>query len=215
MKFSAETLSVLKNFSTINPGIVFRPGSVIRTVHPQKTIMASAVISENIESVARVFDLSQFLSTLQLFQSPEVKFNEDHFVISDEKSNVKYTYAAEAMVVTIDKNIAFPPAEAKVTVTWKDLDSVIKAAGILKLPEVAFIGEGDKIKLSAVNSKNPTADSYHTTIASGEDYGHFEMLINVENFKLVPNDYEVALSKRGLAHFKSNKIEYFIALKAK
>ena len=37
MKFSNETIGVLKNFSMINPGLVFKPGSVIRTMNPQKT----------------------------------------------------------------------------------------------------------------------------------------------------------------------------------
>ena len=44
MKFSTDTLSVLKNFSTINPSIVFKPGSVVRTISPQKTVMAAATI---------------------------------------------------------------------------------------------------------------------------------------------------------------------------
>ena len=41
------------------------------------------------------------------------------------------------------------------------------------------------------------------------------MIIKVENLRLMPNDYEVALSTRGLAHFKSLKVEYYIALEAK
>jgi hypothetical protein len=216
MKFSNETISVLKNFATINPGLVFKPGSVIRTMHPQKTVMASATVSENIEKVARVYDLSRFLATLSLFDDPDVEFTEDKFIISSGKSKVSYTYAAEAMVVSApDKDIKFPDPEAVVTVKWKELDSVIKAAGVLKLSEVAFISDGSSISLSAVDSKNPTADAYEIVVAEGVNTTEFKMIIKVENLKLMQNDYEVSLSTKGLAHFKSSKAEYYIALEAK
>jgi len=216
MKFSAETLSVLKNFSQVNPGIVFKPGSVVKTIHPQKTIMASATVAENFQAVARIYDLSRFLATLSLFDDPEVEFTEDRFIISSGKNKVSYTYAAESMVVSPpDKDIKFPDAEATVNVKWKELDTVAKAAGVLKLSEIAFIGNDGTISLSAVDSKNPTADSYSVVIAENVSVPDFRMLIKVENLKLMPNDYEVALSTRGLAHFKSTKVEYYIALEAK
>ena len=40
MKFSERTLTVLKNFATINPSIVFNPGKTLRTISPTKTVMA-------------------------------------------------------------------------------------------------------------------------------------------------------------------------------
>lgn len=216
MKFSNETISVLKNFSMINPGLVFKPGSVIRTMHPQKTVMASATVSENIEKSARIYDLSRFLATLSLFDDPDVEFTEDKFIISSGKSKVSYTYAAEAMVVAApEKEINFPTPEAIVTVKWKDLDSVIKASGVLKLSEVAFISDGSNVSLSAVDSKNPTADSYSVIIAENTGASPFKMIVKVENLKLMPHDYEVSLSAKGLAHFKSSKSEYYIALEAK
>ena len=81
MKFSTDTLSVLKNFSTINPSIVFKPGSVVRTISPQKTVMAAATIDETVETQAGVYDLSRFLSTLALFDNPDA---------SDPKRNATF-----------------------------------------------------------------------------------------------------------------------------
>lgn len=216
MKFSNETISVLKNFSTINPGLVFKTGSSIRTMHPQKTVMASATVSENFEKVARVYDLSRFLATLSLFDDPDVEFTDDKFIISSGRSKVSYTYAAEAMVVSApDKDIKFPDPEAVVNIKWKELDSVIKAAGVLKLSEIAFVSDGSTISLAAVDSKNPTADAYDMVIAENVSTPEFRMIIKVENLKLMQNDYEVSLSTKGLAYFKSPKVEYFIALEAK
>ena len=46
MKLSNETLSVLKNFASINQGILFKPGKTIRTISTHKNILAEAVVSE-------------------------------------------------------------------------------------------------------------------------------------------------------------------------
>lgn len=216
MKFSNETIGVLKNFSMINPGLVFKPGSIIRTMHPQKTVMASATVAENFQGTARVYDLSRFLATLSLFDDPDVEFLADKFIISSGKSKVSYTYAAEAMVVSPpEKEIKFPNPEATVDIKWKELDSVIKAAGVLKLSEIAFTSDGSTIAMSAVDSKNPTADAYEIIVAESLSVPEFRMIIKVENLRVMQNDYEVALSTKGLAHFKSSKAEYYIALEAK
>jgi len=215
MKLSSETINILKNFSNINPGIVLKPGSLIRTMHPQKTIMASAIVSENFESTAAIYDLSRFLATLSLFDDPDVEFAKDRFVISAGRSRVNYTYAAETMIVTPpNKDIVMPASEATFNLNWKDLDSVIKASGILQLGEIAFISNGSNISISAVDSKNPTADTYSIVVIDGE-FPEFKMLIKVENLKLMANDYTVTLSSKGMAHLKSNRAEYFVALEAK
>lgn len=216
MKLSAETISILKNFATINPGLVFKPGTHLRTMHPQKTIMASARIAETIETAARVYDLSRFLATLSLFDDPDIEFKADRFIISSGKSKVSYTYAAEAMIISPpDKDINFPAPDAVVDISWKDLDSVVKAAGVLKLSEIQFASDGSSITLSSVDTKNSTADSYSVVVAEDGDFNPFKMVIKVENIKLMPDDYEVSLSAKGLAAFKSAKAEYFVALEAK
>lgn len=216
MKFSNETLSVLKNFSQINPSVLFRPGETIRTISPQKTVMAAANVSESFDKNAGVYDVSRFLATLSLFDEPEVTFGDNQFNIKGGKRTLKYTYTAENMIVTPpNKDIDFPEPDARVTIKWDDIEGVIRAAGVLGLPEIAFIGEGSQISLSAVDGKNPTADNFSTTIAEGGDFGNFKMIIKVDNLKLMSADYEVALSSKGMAHFKSDKVQYWIAIESR
>jgi hypothetical protein len=212
MKFSENTLSVLKNFSNINPSVMFKPGNIIRTISPQKTVMASATIGEKIESSAGVYDLSRFLSTLSLFDDPDVEFLDTKFIVKSGKSRVNYTYAAESMIVTPpDSDINIPNPEVQVRVTHDDLQKVIRAAGVLQLGEIAFKGDGETVRLAAIDSKNPTADVFDVVVA--EVAGpKFEMIIKVENLKLMPADYDVALSSKGLAHFKADTVQYFIAI---
>jgi hypothetical protein len=211
MKFSENTLSVLKNFSGINPSVIFKPGNTIRTISPQKTVMAAAIIDETVGSNAAVYDLSRFLATLSLFDSPEVEFNTNKFAISSDRTRVNYTYAAESMIISPpDKDIPVPNPEVEVKVNWDDIQKVIRAASVLQLSEIAFRGDGQSVSLAAIDSKNPTADAFDVVV--GESQSHFEMVIKVENLKLMPKNYDVSLSSKGMAHFKSDKIQYWIAI---
>jgi hypothetical protein len=40
MKLSDNTVKVLKNFSTINQGIIVKPGKLLRTFSPIKAVLA-------------------------------------------------------------------------------------------------------------------------------------------------------------------------------
>jgi hypothetical protein len=211
MKFSENTLSVLKNFSGINPSVVFKAGKVLRTISPQKTVMAEAIIDEEVKSTAAVYDLSRFLATLSLFDTPEVEFLDTKFSISSGRSRVNYTYAAESMIVVPpDRAISFPHAEVEVDVNWDDMQKVIRAASVLQLGEIAFKGDGEVVRLAAIDSKNPTADVFDVIV--GESGSVFEMIIKVENLKVMSKDYKVALSSKGMAHFKSDNVQYYIAI---
>ena len=216
MKFSSDTLSVLKNFSTINPSIVFKPGSVVRTISPQKTVMAAATIDETVETQAGVYDLSRFLSTLALFDNPDVVFGQDRFSIKGGRSELRYTYTSESLMVTPpEKDIVVPDPEVSVSIKWQDIENVLRAAGVLQLPEIAFIGDGNSVTMSAVDSKTSTADNYNTVVAEGISTDPFNMIIKTDNLKLVPADYEVTLSSKGMAHFKSSKVQYWVAVESR
>lgn len=215
MNFSDNTLNVLKNFSTINPSVMFRPGQTIRTISPQKTVMASASVDEEFDTPAGVYDLSRFLATLSLFEDADIQFDNDSFVIKGGRSGVKYTYAAESMIVTPpDKDITVPNPEVQVSVEWSDIQNVIRAAGVLSLPEVCFRSENGNVYLSAIDSKNPTADKYDVMVAENATSNSFEMIIKTDNLKLLPADYEVSLSTKGMAHFKSPRVQYWIAIES-
>lgn len=213
MKLCENTLSILKNFSGINPSLMFKEGDTLRTISPQKTVMAQAKITDNIEGNAAVYDLSRFLSTLSLFNDPTVEFGTESFMIKDGRRKVNYTYAAANMIVAPPaSDIKVPSVEVQVDISWEDIDNVKKAAGVLQVSDVAFVGESGKIKLVATEMTNSTSDKYDVEIGEyeGED---FNMHIKVDNLKLIPADYEVSLSSQ-MAHFKSESVQYWIAVQS-
>ena len=212
MKLSENTISILKSFSGINPSIMFKEGNVLKTISPSKTVMAQATITDSIDGNAAVYDLSRFLSTISLFDDPEVEFGTDKFTIKGNRRRVNYTYTSENMIVSPgEKSVVLPSIDVSVKVTWDDFQSVIKAAGVLQVSDIAFVGEAGKIKLVATDTKNPTSDKYDVEISdfSGED---FDMHIKVDNLKLLPADYEIDLCSKGMAHFKSDTVQYWIAV---
>ena len=66
MKLSESTLSLLKNFSTINQSILFKQGNRLRTISVMKNILAEATIGEDLPKDFGIYDLNQFLNGLAL-----------------------------------------------------------------------------------------------------------------------------------------------------
>jgi hypothetical protein len=214
MKFTERTLTVLKNFATINPSIVFNPGDVLKTISPTKTVMATAKIDDSFPSVACVYDLSRFLSTYGLYKAPEIEFKEKNFIISEGNISAKYVYADPTMIITPPaKEIKLPSVDVEVDIEWNDLQNVIKAAGVLQLPEIAFVGESGICYLRAIDSSNPSADSFGIDLGKTDDT--FQLIIKTENIKLLPQNYKVSLSSKGISKFDGVDITYFIAIESK
>ena len=70
MKLSTETISVLKNFSTINANLMVKSGSSLSTMSAMKNIVAKADVTEEFPSDFAIYDLNEFLSALSLFGNP-------------------------------------------------------------------------------------------------------------------------------------------------
>jgi len=215
MKLSEQTLTILKNFATINPSVVFKPGSELRTISPQKTVMAIASITDEFPIQACIYDTSRFLSMCSLYENPEIDFQDSKVCyIKDGKRKTKYVFADISMVIVPpEKEINVPSEDVKVNVGWNDIQSVLKAAGVLNLPEIAFVGRDGACYISAVDSANPTSDNHEIEIGATDDT--FQLVIKTENLKLLPQDYKVTLCSKGISKFEGNGIKYFIAIESK
>jgi len=214
MKFSNETLSVLKSFTSINKSVLLKPGNTIKTITPEKTLIAIAEIPDEIPSEACVYDLSRFLSILSLYNDPDVEFGDKYFIISEGKRRTKYVYADISMIHTPpEKDINIPSEDVVVSVTESDLSSVLKAAGVLQFTEIAFVGESGKCYLKAIDSANDNADDFGVEIGETDD--EFRVIIKTDNLKLMPMDYEVTICSKGISEFKGDNVTYFVAIDSK
>jgi hypothetical protein len=213
MKIDTITVNVLKNFAKINPSIVIQEGNVLKTISPNRTIMAKAKVPTDFDKRFAIYSLDRFLSTLSLFNTPELEFNDSYVSILDGNKNINYTYADENTVTkTPEKEIKLPSIDVKFTLTNDDLRNVEKALGVLSLPEIVVAGDGSSIFLQAADSKNPSGDVY--SIQIGETDKEFKAIFKAENIKIIPGEYEVSISKKGISYFKGIDVEYYIAVES-
>ena len=214
MKLSDKTISLLKNFSSINQSILFKEGNKLRTISVMKNILAEATVSEEFAKDFGVYDLNQFLNGLSLHKSPELDFKNDGYVVIREgKMRSKYFFADPNVIVTPpEKNITLPSEDVCFEVSTEQLDKLLKAAAVYQLPDISAVGEGGVIKLVVRDKKNDTSNDF--AIVVGETKDQFSFNFKVENIKVLPGTYEVVVSKKLLSRFesKNHDLTYYIAL---
>ena len=214
MKFSENTLSILKNFSGINQSLLFKQGNVIKTISVMKNILAEATIEEDVPKNFGIYDLNQFLNGLSLHKSAELDFENDNYVVIREgKSRSKYFFADPTVIVTPpDKSINLPSQDVCFVLDTKELDRLLKAAAVYQLPDLSVIGEAGVVKLVVRDKKNDTSNDFSVIV--GETDGEFVFNFKVENLKILPGTYEVVISQKLLSHFKNTNIDvsYWVAL---
>jgi len=215
MKFDDVTLQILKNYSGINHGIMFQAGNTLSTISANKTILAKATIEHNIASSFAIYDLSRFLSTLSLFENADVEIGDKNLTLKEGRRRINYTFAdPNTIIVPPQKDIKFPAPEISFKLEAEVLNDFMKALNVLSLPEMAIVGDGENITLDAIDSKNPSADRYSVAVGKSETSDKFQMIIKAEHLKVLPGDYEVEISSKGLSHFKGPLVEYYIAVEA-
>lgn len=216
MKLSSETLNVLKNFSTINPGIAFNAGSVLRTISAGKTVLAKATLKEEFPEEFCINDLPQFLSVYSLYKDTvDINFDEVNIILTAGKVKTKYRKTAKEMIITTDRDIASSDPIVSFRVQEDILSGALKTANVLQSPNIAFESDGDKVYITSFDAKDDSAhiNSIEITEGNGKD---FKAVFLTENMKMIPGTYDVEVHK-GLAVFKNafQDIDYWIALEAK
>ena len=212
MKLSTETISVLKNFSTINANLMVKSGSSLSTMSAMKNIVAKADVAEEFLSDFAIYDLNEFLSALSLFGKPDLEFNDDFVIITEEgtSKSLKYWFSDPSVVTTPSKEISMPSTELTFPLSSDTLNEITKAAAVIGVPDMALAGG----KLMVTDKKNSTANAYETSLDVGDVSADYKFWFKVENLKLIPGSYDVEVSSKKISHFTNNKmgVQYWIAL---
>jgi hypothetical protein len=217
MKLSNETLTVLKNFSSINQGIQFKQGTKLTTVSAGKTVLAQANLKDVFPQDFCVYDLNQFLSVHSLHKDSDLSFDDSNVIFKSGRSSTKYRKTAKEMIVTPpEKEITLPSVDVSFTLSEEDYNNIMKVSSVLSSPHIAVESDGDAVQLVAFDAQDNSA---HTnSIQVGEGNGKkYKIVFKTENIKMIPGSYAVEISFKGIGHFKNNKddIQYWIAFEAK
>ena len=214
MQLSSDTVAILKNFSDINQNILVKPGNKLQTISTLKNILAQAEIKEKFDNEFAIYDLPEFLRAYDLFDKSELKFNgAQNMTIKDAngRQSIKYYFADKSVVVAPTKTINMPDKFVTFTLKKENFAKLMRGVTTLNLPDIAVKGDGKEISIVAVDKKTPSNDY---SIVVGESDKKFTAYFKTENFKMIPDDYDVAISKAKISHFinKGKPIQYWIAI---
>ena len=193
---SKTTLDVLKNFSTINSSIVFRQGSTVRTISNAENILAKFTGEEIFPTDFAIYDLSQFLSGISLFDNPSLEFTSGDFVnIRGGRQSAKYYFSDPEITLKSapERNVKFPGSDIQFSLTGEDLINIQKASAVYSLPDLTFYSEegSDTIKLILRDKENDTSNTYDISL-KGTATGTFSLDLKIENIRVLPSDYAVS-----------------------
>lgn len=216
MKLSESTLSVLKNFSTINSGVVLQKGKSQRTISPDKSILVEAELEDDIPEQFGIYDLPQFLGNVTTLQNPDLSFQNNHVMMNDGQFRLTY-YSCSPNLITV-------PPDKKLEMKSVDVDFNLPSAIIQKLLMlsrmnnfimVSVVGKDGKLSLRAHAESDTSNDA---TIDVGVwDKDDFTAKFKAEHIKMVPDDYNVKIAFNAFATFENQKgtLKYYVALQSK
>lgn len=214
MKISKDTINILRNYSTVNSNLLLKAGSKISTVSVNKTVASSVSVSETFPIDFGIYDLGAFLGALSLFDDPELTFTDKFVTIEQNGNKIKY-YAADQSVLSFpSKDIQFPAVDINFSLSSSILAAIQRTAGILKATDVTIEGNGSEIVIIVGDKKNPTGNTYETTVGNTELT--FKANIKIENLKMVNDDYDVSISSRRISRFASTSSDlvYYVAVES-
>ena len=210
MKINKQTLNTLKNFSDINMSIEVKGGNTLRTVSVQKNILAEAQVETTFPQDFAIYEVNRFLGAASLFDDPDFEFGEKSVKIGNNKHSLDYVYCDPSMIVTPpEKNITVPDPEVRFKLTQDTLSQLLKAGNVLGTPEIVVEG-GSPMKVRAMDTNNDSTDTFHVNLDESSDRT-FRFVFKIENLKMVPGDYDVEISSKGIARFSQNQLQYWIA----
>jgi len=212
VKLSKNTLTILKNFSSINSNLLIKPGSTIKTIAPSKSVFAEAIVEEEFPSEVAIWDLGQFLGVVSLFNEPEFEFDDNFVRIHSNQSSVKYFYSAPSLLTVPSKDINMPKVTHQFVVTQQTFAELMKASSVLQVSDLELTGEDGIIALSVSKKNDPSSNSYRVEV--GKTSKEFSYTLQMDDLKLLPGDYTVSLTDTVVSKFSHNNmsLNYYIAV---
>jgi len=216
-KISKQTLTILKNFTSINSNLLVKPGNKIVTVAPAKNVMAEANVSETFDVEFGIWDMNKFLGTVSLFKDPEFAFNDKHVIISgNNSSSVTYYYSEPKLLTVPTKSINMPDAVVEFDLTETIFDEIVRASSVLQLPHLSITGDGNKLIGVVCDKNDPTCNKFSVELGKNTSDADFEFDFRIENLKFLPGEYQVKIAKSTISQFshKDISLKYWVALES-
>ena len=212
MKLSKETLTIIKNFGTINPNLTLKAGSELATITTGKNIIAKATVKEDFPIEFGIYDVNEFLGAMSLFEDPELTFTDKFVTIKENSNGIKYFAANQSVLTNVPSVKPFPEPDITFDLTSSNLSQILRVSSILRVPDFSIVGDGTSITVLVGDKNNPTGNTFEAIVGTTDK--SFKINFKVDSLKMLPGDYEVSIGAKKISRFvnKSVALTYFIAL---
>lgn len=206
-----QTIDILKNFATINTGILIKKGNRLETVSGEKNVLASVSVEDTFPVEHAIYNLNEFLSVLSLLNVPSLDYGKDSVVLSSGGTKVRYVYSSPTTVVSppdIDLSVKDPILSFDLTDA--QLAQLLKASSVMQLPDLLLTNTG----LQVYNKKNKSGSNYSLVPENLVGKSNTVLNLSVALLKLLPGNYSVKTSE-AVVEFRSKDIPslvYFVAV---
>jgi hypothetical protein len=214
MKLSAETKSILKNFSLIENSIYCNEEGVLKIVNGAKSVIAVADIEETFPEFG-VYDLSAFNQIISLFDDVDIEFKRPNATVKSGKRKVQYRLTDKELISNHTQDASryheFDDFDVTFKMSFAEIQTIIKSGKILGTDIVTFTAADNECKIGLYNSENSSAHTYEDIIESTGD-GEISMIL--DNLVMKEGDYNVSISSQKIAKFETEdkKLMYIITM---
>lgn len=212
-----ETIEVLGNFVQINPSIIVCAGSEIRSISNLEHILAKYKCTEVFPTEFAIYDLSEFLNVVSLFENPVLEFdNEQYVTIRSGSKYSKYYFSNPEITLKRAPNtdVKFPGADIQFGLSESDVKGIRKASNILNLEDINIASKDETdVRVSLIDTEDETNNTYEQ-VFQGCSTGDFSVNIKMENLVVLPGDYTLSICAKGMSEWQDNNrdLVYYIGL---
>lgn len=209
MKLNKVSLSVLKNFASINESIYMRKGNVLLTKSLNSVIYGEATLPDVIDSDMGIYDVPEFLQTVNLFGGEfniEVSEGDLRAKITNGKQRAGYTLVDPSVIVYPEKPANFPVADVQFQLDAKDLKTIKDSASTFGSTDIMFSSENGKIVMKSLDLKDPSANTMTIDVCDCPEENkenNFGFYMKVDNLKMEVDSYNVKITKLGAIMFET------------
>lgn len=219
MKLDEKELAVLRNFAAINQNLVLKGSEEVGTLSESRVVLAEAKLPALAEASFGIYDLNEFLATLDLVSEPIIDVHEDYAVIRGTSGvgKIKYYFSDPKMLTTPTKKIEMPSVDVTFKLSRDLLERVKKAKAVLGHEILSLRPDGKNLVLSVLDPTptNATSNAFSIDVPGEFDEGEeFNLLVKIEYLKMIPGDYDVEVSKRLIARLTNDAepVTYYVSL---
>lgn len=211
MKLSETTLAVLKNFASINQGCAFKAGNVVKTMLADRTFLATFKAEETFPVDFAIFDLSRLISAINLVNEPDLDFTEKVITIEGQGTVLRYAVCHPETIVAAnyEKVIKIDEPIVQFELPKATLQSLQRASQVLSAPNLTiFSTDGKTLSIKVHDARADSSDSYNVDASAEILTQAFEMRLEMQKLRLIPDTYLVKISEDGIMTMTGELVEY-------